>query len=83
VTARSGTPAAVVDDAHWGADGPAQDAIIGRLQEPSDRKAMLAQRRAEIELTRLALERESSVLRGWLEQWAYTIEEMHSMDVDA
>jgi hypothetical protein len=42
----------------------------------------LAQQRAEIELTRLALARESSVLRGWLEQWADNIEEMRAMDFE-
>ena len=55
----------------------------GRLLEVLDRKEALAGPRAQIELTRLALERESAVVRGWLDQWAENIGEMQTMEFDA
>jgi hypothetical protein len=54
--------------------------ILGRLQEILERKEALTARRAEIELTRLALERESAVVLGWLDQWAKNIDGVQTTD---
>ena len=59
--------------------GPAQNALIGKLQAASDRRSALHERKADVELRRLALERESALVGHWLERWARNVDAIPTM----
>jgi site-specific DNA recombinase len=59
--------------------GPAQAAVVGRLQEIAEHRAGLQARLDEVELQRLALERRSQAIIDWFSVWGAGLARVNEM----